>query len=272
VPRFPVVFCHGMLAMTTLRMQRPENNNYFASLKGFLRDRGVRACFPQVEATGGVPFRAQQLREQILRFTDEPVNLIAHSMGGLDCRHLITQLGMGDRVRSLTTICAPHRGSPVADWFCANFGQRIPLLLALQALGMNVDGVSACRVDDCRRFNACTPDMPGVRYFSYGAAVAHSRITPFLRRAWDILTPLEGPNDGLVSVQSAHWGEYLGTLSVDHFAQTPDRLFIKDGETFDSLGFSAGWWKTWPGAASDHSLTHFLVAPLRAASTELRFF
>jgi hypothetical protein len=40
-------------------------------------------------------------------------------------------------------------------------------------------------------------------------------------------------------VASAHWGEYLGTLAVDHFAQTPDGLFVRPGETFDSVGFFA---------------------------------
>jgi len=27
---------------------------------------------------------------------------------------------------------------------------------------------------------------------------------------------VEGPNDVLVSVKSAHWGEYLGTMDADH--------------------------------------------------------
>jgi hypothetical protein len=76
-----------------------------------------------------------------------------------------------------------------------------------------------------------------VRYFSYTAAVVPPRITPVLRRGWNILTPLEGPNDGIVSVNSARWGEDLGTLGVDHFAQTPDGLFIRPDENFDVLGF-----------------------------------
>jgi hypothetical protein len=58
-----------------------------------------------------------------------------------------------------------------------------------------------------------------------------------LRRAWNILTTVEGPNDGLVSVRSGTWGEVLGTLSVDHFAQTPDGLFVRPGESFDALHF-----------------------------------
>jgi triacylglycerol lipase len=237
VPRHPVVFCHGMLAMTMLRMQVPEDSNYFTHLRPFLRERGIEALYPNVEPTGGVAARAEQLRDLIQHWTDEPINLIAHSMGGLDARYLITHLGMASRVVSLTTIAAPHRGTAVADWFCLNYRQRVPLLLALEAFGINVDGFRDCRTDACRAFNERTPDAPGVRYFSYTSSVPSSRISPLLRRAWNILTPAEGANDGLVSVRSAVWGEVIGSLSVDHFGQTPDGLFVRPGENFDAVTF-----------------------------------
>jgi pimeloyl-ACP methyl ester carboxylesterase len=237
VPRYPVVFCHGMLAFSTLRMQLPEDLNSFSPLREFLRERGYRALFPQVAPTSGVAARAQQLCEQIRRWTDEPVNVIAHSMGGLDARYLITHLGMADRVRSLTTIATPHRGTYLAEWFISSYRQRVPLLLALEAMGINVDGFRDCRPDACKEFNARTPDMPGVHYFSFGAAVSGGHVTPVLRRAWSLLTAMEGPNDGMVSTASAMWGEYLGTLYADHFAQTPDMTFVRPGEDFDALGF-----------------------------------
>lgn len=237
VPRHPVVFCHGMLATTMLRMQIPEDTNYFSHLRPFLRERGVEGLYPNVPATGGVAARAEVLRDLIRHWTDEPVNIIAHSMGGLDARYVITHLGMADRVASLTTIAAPHHGTVVADWFCLNFRQRVPLLLTLEAFGINVDGFRDCRTDVCRTFNERTPDAAGVRYFSYTASVPSSRVSPLLRRAWNILTPAEGPNDGLVSVRSGAWGEVLGTLHADHFAQTPDALFVRPGENFDALGF-----------------------------------
>jgi triacylglycerol lipase len=232
-----VVFCHGMLAMTMLRMQMPEDTNYFSHLRPFLRERGIEALYPNVEPTGGVAERAEQLRDLIRHWTDEPINLIAHSMGGLDARYLITHLGMADRVASLMTVATPHRGTAVADWFCLNFRSRVPLLLTLEAFGINVDGFRDCRTDMCRTFNDRIPDDPRVCYFSYTAAVPSSRVSPLLRRAWNILTPAEGPNDGLVSMHSAAWGEVLGTLSVDHFAQTPDGLFVRPGESFDALNF-----------------------------------
>jgi triacylglycerol lipase len=237
VPRHPVVFCHGMLAMTMLRMQMPEDTNYFSHLRPFLRERGIEALYPNVEPTGGVAERAEQLRDLIRQWTDEPINLVAHSMGGLDARYLIAHLGMSGRVASLTTIATPHRGTAVADWFCLNYRSRVPLLLTLEAFGIHVDGFRDCRTDACRAFNEHAPDDPRVRYFSYTAAVPSSRVSPLLRRAWNILTPSEGPNDGLVSVRSATWGEVVGTLSVDHFAQTPDGLFVRPGENFDALTF-----------------------------------
>jgi triacylglycerol lipase len=237
VTRYPLVFCHGMLAFSAIKMRMPENYNSFSSLAQSLRDRGFQAFFPQVAPTSGIVERAQQLREQIVRWTDQPVNLIAHSMGGMDARYLITHLDMADRVRSLTTIGTAHRGTSLADWFITNYRNRVPLLLAMEAFGVNVDGFRDCRIGACKAFNEATPDRPGVTYFSYGGAVPQSRVSPFLRRAWTILTPLEGPNDGMVSVKSARWGEYLGTIAADHFAQTPDAVFLRPGEDFDAAGF-----------------------------------
>jgi triacylglycerol lipase len=237
VPRHPLVFCHGMLAMTMLRMQMPADTNYFIHLRPFLAERGIDALFPNVAPTGGVLERAEQLRDQVQRWTDEPVNLIAHSMGGLDARCLISRLGLAHRVRSLTTIATPHRGSTLAEWFHVNFRQRLPLFMTLEALGLNIAGFRDCRPGPCHEFNNRTPDAPEVRYFSYSAAVTPPRISPLLRRGWGIITPQEGPNDGIVSVRSARWGEELGTIAVDHFAQTPDGLFIRPNENFDTLGF-----------------------------------
>jgi hypothetical protein len=57
---------------------------------------------------------------------------------------------MAGQVKSLTTIATPHRGSYVADWFQANYRRRVPLLLALEALGVNVDGFRDCQLAACR--------------------------------------------------------------------------------------------------------------------------
>jgi triacylglycerol lipase len=237
VPRHPLVFCHGMLALSMLRLRMPADLNCFSSLREFLRDRGVQAFFPEVPPTSGVQERAQCLCDQIRCWTDEPVNLVAHSMGGLDARWAISRLGMADQVQSLTTISTPHHGTYLADWFRQNFRHRVPLLLALEAVGINVDGFRDCGLEACQRFAEQTPNSPKVRYFSFGGEVGPAHLSPVLRRAWSILMPIEGPNDGMVSAASARWGEYLGTIHADHYAQTPDAVFVRPGEDYDSLGF-----------------------------------
>jgi triacylglycerol esterase/lipase EstA (alpha/beta hydrolase family) len=57
-------------------------------------------------------------------FPKQQVHLIAHSMGGLDCRYLITHLKQqrSFKVLTLTTLSTPHRGSPFMDWCRKKFG------------------------------------------------------------------------------------------------------------------------------------------------------
>ena len=46
-------------------------------------------------------------------------NIIAHSHGTLYTRYAISNLGLGSKVASYTSLCGPHRGSAVADWVMA---------------------------------------------------------------------------------------------------------------------------------------------------------
>ncbi|CAD0082049.1 unnamed protein product [Aureobasidium vineae] len=65
-------------------------------------------------------------------------------------------------------------------------------------------------------FNAKTPDREGIAYYSYGATV-NPRFWSMFRQSHRIIQRLEGENDGLVSVKSAKWGTYKGTLKdVSH--------------------------------------------------------
>ena len=66
-------------------------------------------------------------------------------------------------------------------------------------------------------FNPKTPDDPSVRYFSYGAMMGRPPLLSPFRTTWQVMQNAEGPNDGLVSVQSSQWGDYKGTLvGVSH--------------------------------------------------------
>ncbi|TKA51728.1 hypothetical protein B0A55_12243 [Friedmanniomyces simplex] len=65
-------------------------------------------------------------------------------------------------------------------------------------------------------FNPRTPDVDGIAYYSYGATL-RPRLTSVFRKSHSVVQAEEGPNDGLVSVSSAKWGTYKGTLDdVSH--------------------------------------------------------
>jgi triacylglycerol lipase len=65
-------------------------------------------------------------------------------------------------------------------------------------------------------FNEQTPDVEDVRYFSWGAWYEPGLIDTW-KYPHSVVMEKEGPNDGLVSVESSKWGQYLGTLEdVNH--------------------------------------------------------
>lgn len=174
----------------------------------------------------------QESSQQVARkHLGEPVkvNLISHSMGGLDCRYLIWKNEADNRVRnyqvaSLTTISTPHHGSECADFLVKMTGEN---KLSKKILPPSVYELTT---QNMKAFNEKVIDSPKVTYFSYGA-----RFTPkwfnLFNITWHIMNKMKKvrgkhdsnhdqhflDNDGLVSVGSARWGEYLGTLdAVDH--------------------------------------------------------
>jgi len=129
--------------------------------------------------------------------------------GGLDCRYLTTHLTQRKfSVISITTIATPHRGSSFADHFMSLASQHLPSVLSLLDLLPNGGGdgkaFECLTVESMSRFNEETPDVDGVRYFSWGACYE-----PGLIDTWkwphSVILEKEGPNDGLVSVESAKW-------------------------------------------------------------------
>ena len=73
-----------------------------------------------IDRTGSIQLRATRLDAQLQSHArGRGINFLAHSMGGLDCRHLISHIKPTEYAPlSLTSISTPHRGSPFMDW-CA---------------------------------------------------------------------------------------------------------------------------------------------------------
>ncbi|KAI0803326.1 Alpha/Beta hydrolase protein [Irpex lacteus] len=225
-PQNPVVFCHGLLGFDTVTVGlsiAPLQVSHWRGIKDALEANGTEVLITRVPATSSPIERAKVLEKKISEvYPGRSVHLIGHSMGGLDCRYLTTHLtDRKFKVLSITTIATPHRGSSFADHFLSTVGiERMPSVLSLLDLLPNGGGDGKAfeflTVENMRRFNEETPDVPGVKYFSWGAVYEPGLIDTW-KWSHSVILEKEGPNDGLVSLKSARWGTYLGTLEgVNH--------------------------------------------------------
>ncbi|KAK1776118.1 Alpha/Beta hydrolase protein [Copromyces sp. CBS 386.78] len=225
-PQNPIVLAHGLLGFAELKLAGSflPSIHYWHGIKDALSRRKCEVITTTVPPSSSVEQRAAELARGIeAQAQGKSVNIIAHSMGGLDARYMISQLKpAGVRVKSLVTVATPHHGSTFADYLMDEIGpERLP---SLYNVWERITGFETGAFNQLTKkymiehFNPKTPDDPEVRYFSYGAMV-HDKpplLSPF-RLSHGIIHDIEGPNDGLVSVQSSQWGTYKGTLSgVNH--------------------------------------------------------
>jgi triacylglycerol lipase len=225
----PIVLQHGLFGFGEFQFGSLKMS-YFRGIDRALADRGHPVIVSRVHPTGSIAHRAAQLKHNILRqlnSTDHPdgrVVVVAHSMGGLDARYMINRLRMADRVAALLTISTPHRGSPYADWCLQHLGRRLGGLQLMSFLRLDVQAVSDLTTAACARFNEDVPDLPSVSYFSISAARPWRLVPPFFIHSHQLISHVEGDNDGLVSVSSATWGRHLETWPADHLHLVNKRL------------------------------------------------
>src|SRR5688572_16263725 len=172
----PIVLHHGLLGSGDITLG-PMKISYFRGIDRAITARGHATIVSRVHPTGPIELRARQLKVNILRGLkrhdlgrDTRVLIIAHSMGGLDARFMIAELGMADRVAALLTITTPHRGSSYADWCVKNLGEKLGCARLLTMMGLDMRAISDLTTDNCRRFNRQVKNVVGVQYFSVSAA------------------------------------------------------------------------------------------------------
>lgn len=213
----PVVLVHGLLGCDRVQVGSWTLAHYFSNLPEALRSAGNRVLVPCLSPTRGVAERAQQLKEFLdLEAAGQPVHLIGHSLGGLDCRYLTSRLGMAERVLTLTTIATPHRGSTFADWGIRNL--ETVLRPVFQFLGIPRQAFYDLTTASCRKFNEQVPDAPGVRYLSVAGRYDGDWRSPEWLFSHRIVGQEEGANDGVVSVASATYGERIEVWEGDHLS------------------------------------------------------
>ncbi|KAF6766583.1 triacylglycerol lipase [Ephemerocybe angulata] len=204
----PIVFCHGLLGFDTVSIGpsiAPLEVTHWRGIKEVLEQNGNEVLITRVPATSSPVDRAKVLEKTISEvYPGRKVHLIGHSMGGLDCRYLTTHLTQRTfTVLSVTTIATPHRGSYFADHFLhAIVGKsRLPQLLSMLDLlpngGGSGEAFQCLTLESMKKFNEDTPNVEGVKYFSWGATY-----DPGLIDTWkyphSVILEKEGPNDGLL--------------------------------------------------------------------------
>jgi len=231
-----IILVHGILGF-----RKKFDVEYFRGVAEHFRAQGFSVLVPELDPTRGIEFRGDQLCDQInngfnsgLLDRTQKTHIVAHSMGGLDSRYLLSPLSgrkVVAPVRSLTTISTPHQGSPIADLIDKPLDllpfphlpfspAGNPLELALDELGISLDGLRDLTTLACRVFSTKYTDHPSIAYFS----VAGTGRLGFLPTASALLlfhryifASTGKSNDGLVTVDSASWGKFDPTAwPADH--------------------------------------------------------
>ncbi len=265
--QYPIVLAHGF-------MGSPTSIWAFLNVKEALEADGHIVYEGEVPPFHSPQVRAEQLAPTVDRALAESgadkVNIIAHSMGGVDSRYLISTMGYGDRVASLTTISSPHRGTNIADATLSLTPSIADKALdaLLEAIGTkfsnagdeadlraSLGGISE---ENMPQFNIDNPNDERVFYQSWaglssisgfrnsrasdrcdGMMMLHpgtyDHMNPLL---WLVAPVVAGvtspePNDGMANVESAKWGQFNGCIPGDHF----DEVGQLDGEPDPDTGF-----------------------------------
>jgi triacylglycerol lipase len=238
----PIVLHHGLFGFGNTRIG-PLPLRYFAGrIERAIAERGHPLIIGKAHPTGPIELRARQLKEvitrqlQLLGRSDTRVIILAHSLGGLDARFMISHLGMADRVAALVTLATPHRGSSYADWVVQNLGDRLGGTKLIAKLGIDLRAIADLTTTSMSRFNSETPDAPAVNYFSVAGVQKQIKCSPALLHSHRVVYKCEGENDGVVSLISAKWGKFLGTWPADHMHMvnkrfTPEALLPKNDVT-----------------------------------------
>ena len=221
--KYPLLFVHGVFFRDFKYL------NYWGRIPGELEKNGAVIYYGNHQSADSVEGSARELAERIRQITEETgcgkVNIIAHSKGGLDCRYALSELGIGDRVASLTTVNTPHKGCLFADYLLGKIPEETQEKVAdtynkaVRVLGdeepdfmMAVRDLTAAA---CQERNQYIKDVPGVYYQSIGSKCNRAINGRFpLNFTYYLVKCFGGENDGLVSVDSFPWGECFRLVTV----------------------------------------------------------
>ena len=112
--KYPIILVHGVMIKDIAFFKA------FGRIEKVLKEAGYEVYTAKIDGLGSIENNAKKLKDFIQFVLEkehiEKVNLIAHSKGGLDSKYMIEELQMNKKVASLTALCTPYKGSPIASW------------------------------------------------------------------------------------------------------------------------------------------------------------
>jgi triacylglycerol lipase len=236
-PKERLAYCatrHPVILVSGMGFQDLNNIiNYWNIIPDYLKGLGCEVYTANQDAFNSHGENALKLKYRILdileRHPHEKVNIIAHSKGGIESRYMISKLGMHDRVASLTTLGSPHHGSGIADIIMGaipigKFAVARLVNIYGRIMGdMRPDSYRAARqvtTEAMKRFNDEVIDDSDVYYQSYASHINRSYPSMLWKTLARILYTVQGSNDGLVTIESAKWGDFQGLIATEKHPST----------------------------------------------------
>ncbi|MEX0594217.1 MAG: alpha/beta fold hydrolase [Balneolaceae bacterium] len=248
--RYPLLLCHGYGALAAVIKPSPMHEVCM-----LLRRHGVLAFAPNIVPYASIETRAAEWERILETLCEslgvEKLNVIAHSMSGLDMRYALQELTCARHVASLTTLATPHNGTSLAE-LVLKTPDNVRTLLgdAFNWFGNHVyphsrsDAIGAVkqltREYVASTFNPAITDTMGVPLLSWSAATGKGTdqpLNPVYRYQNHHIFDQEGINDSFVSVASASRGDHLGTLPLSHLEQLGLSLSRERKRLYESIWF-----------------------------------
>lgn len=247
--KYPIVLAHGMFANAEIL----GVIDYWWGIPDAMEDEGAKVYITNVNSMDSTVNKAKAWKTQLLQILAvsgaAKANVIGHSHGTVYTRYAITNLGLGTKVASLTSLCGPHKGSALGDIIAYGIPGPIQALagdaidwLYTFVMGDNDPNFIANAFDVTRDymknvFNPNTPNVSGVYYQSWAAKVKWGTPSIVLEPLWLIMLAYEGASDGIVGVESAKWGNYRGEQAGAWYSPGVDHM----GMVGHLFGFTPGF-------------------------------
>ncbi len=224
--KYPIILIHGIMLKDVLHFKA------FGRIEKMLKLQGYRVYTSPHDGLGTISGNAEQIKSFIFEVLEKEkntkVNIIAHSKGGLDALYMIDRLDMTKYVASITFLSTPHKGSVIASklytlpkLFRNSIAFSLDLIYRI-AGDKQPNALEVCRSLMLSEENVfeCFHSHDGIYMQSFSSEMKNGKDDFVMRIPLHFSRHYEGkPTDGMVSADSAQYGNYRGNAtehSISH--------------------------------------------------------